>query len=517
MFKITPCCNTPAPAPCATLWGIGRHPETGRTMQTNELLEPTSGQATPSQQTPAGEKPSSLHSLAATIPLCVLGVGVYRAWIEIMFVGSFVDFPFARVAGHDLFDVVMIAVLLALAFAARRVVYLAHRRWVPLITGALLVASTALGFWSLFDAAAAQTVAVPACVCGGAGIALMILLWSELYGQLSPVRICLYYALSLVLGASLVWVYRGFVAGWLPVMTGLLPLLSLAMLFRCYAIPSVSEAPQPGWVGFSFPWKPVLVIATYSFAFGVQESLTYQFGGPHSAAGMVVCALLVAGAIAVFPRAVPFGALYSRWLPMVAAVALVLPVLGSSFLMPAILAFSSNLGYAATEIFIMVMIGSIVYNYGANALWLFGIERAVRALAMLLGRAVYGLHLVPDAVLAAMVVIAVLVATYLILTEGRVSSDWGVTARLQRAERTAGEEDALRRARLVERCREVGQAHRLSQREEEVLLLLAERKTISQIEHELYIANGTAKAHIRHVYAKLGIHSREELFELVGE
>ena len=165
----------------------------------------------------------------------------------------------------------------------------------------------------------------------------------------------------------------------------------------------------------------------------------------------------------------------------------------------------------------MVMIGSIVYNYGVNALWLFGIERGVRALAMLLGRAAYDTAAVPDAVLAALVVIAVLVATYLILTEGRVTSDWGVTARPRRADRTEAEERSLRRARLVERCHEVGEDRKLSQREEEVLVLLAERKTISQIEHELYIANGTAKAHIRHVYAKLGIHSREELFELVGE
>ena len=36
------------------------------------------------------------------------------------------------------------------------------------------------------------------------------------------------------------------------------------------------------------------------------------------------------------------------------------------------------------------------------------------------------------------------------------------------------------------------------------------------IEHELYIANGTAKAHVRHIYQKFGIHSREELFEVLG-
>lgn len=36
------------------------------------------------------------------------------------------------------------------------------------------------------------------------------------------------------------------------------------------------------------------------------------------------------------------------------------------------------------------------------------------------------------------------------------------------------------------------------------------------IERELYIANGTAKAHVRHVYQKFDIHSREELFDLLG-
>ena len=49
-----------------------------------------------------------------------------------------------------------------------------------------------------------------------------------------------------------------------------------------------------------------------------------------------------------------------------------------------------------------------------------------------------------------------------------------------------------------------------------MLLLLAERKTAGDVERELLIANGTAKAHIGHIYQKLGVHSREELFDLLG-
>ena len=43
---------------------------------------------------------------------------------------------------------------------------------------------------------------------------------------------------------------------------------------------------------------------------------------------------------------------------------------------------------------------------------------------------------------------------------------------------------------------------------------LLQQKTASEIATEMTIANGTAKSHIRHVYKKLGIHSREELFDL---
>ena len=37
-----------------------------------------------------------------------------------------------------------------------------------------------------------------------------------------------------------------------------------------------------------------------------------------------------------------------------------------------------------------------------------------------------------------------------------------------------------------------------------------------QIERELFIASGTLKAHIQHIYVKCGVHSRKELIALCG-
>lgn len=66
---------------------------------------------------------------------------------------------------------------------------------------------------------------------------------------------------------------------------------------------------------------------------------------------------------------------------------------------------------------------------------------------------------------------------------------------------------------LVDR---VAAQRNLGEREKEVLELLLAGASASEVARRLVIANGTAKSHIRHVYGKLGVHSREELFDLFG-
>ena len=62
-------------------------------------------------------------------------------------------------------------------------------------------------------------------------------------------------------------------------------------------------------------------------------------------------------------------------------------------------------------------------------------------------------------------------------------------------------------------CREYG----LSQRERDVFVLLAKGYTSTRIQKELYIAAGTVNYHSRNIYAKLGVHSKQELIRLFEE
>ena len=64
-------------------------------------------------------------------------------------------------------------------------------------------------------------------------------------------------------------------------------------------------------------------------------------------------------------------------------------------------------------------------------------------------------------------------------------------------------------------CDEVAAQYGLSRRESDVFRLLARGYSSPKIQTELYIAQGTVNFHTRNIYAKLGVHSKQELIDLV--
>jgi DNA-binding CsgD family transcriptional regulator len=66
-----------------------------------------------------------------------------------------------------------------------------------------------------------------------------------------------------------------------------------------------------------------------------------------------------------------------------------------------------------------------------------------------------------------------------------------------------------------QRCMSIAHRCSLTPRETEIFLLLARGRTSSWIRNELYISKGTAATHMQHIYQKLQIHSRQELFDMI--
>lgn len=66
-------------------------------------------------------------------------------------------------------------------------------------------------------------------------------------------------------------------------------------------------------------------------------------------------------------------------------------------------------------------------------------------------------------------------------------------------------------------CDRIAGEHGLTKREREVLHYLAQGYSLPYIRNELYIAQSTIDTHVRHIYQKLGIHSKEELITMVHQ
>ena len=66
-------------------------------------------------------------------------------------------------------------------------------------------------------------------------------------------------------------------------------------------------------------------------------------------------------------------------------------------------------------------------------------------------------------------------------------------------------------------CGEIAEEFDLSKREVDVLKLLAQGNSSQHIQEALFIAAGTVNYHTRNIYAKLGVHSKQQVIDLVRE
>lgn len=76
--------------------------------------------------------------------------------------------------------------------------------------------------------------------------------------------------------------------------------------------------------------------------------------------------------------------------------------------------------------------------------------------------------------------------------------------------------EPIHESELEKNCVEIAREYKLSQREYDVILLIGKGHTPKSAANVLYISPSTAQTHIKHIYQKLGIHSRTELIEFVN-
>ena len=74
---------------------------------------------------------------------------------------------------------------------------------------------------------------------------------------------------------------------------------------------------------------------------------------------------------------------------------------------------------------------------------------------------------------------------------------------------------ATPRPRFQDRCLEVAAAFELSPKETEVMILFAKGRSAARIQEELFISKGTVSTHLRHIYQKMDVHSKQEMLDVI--
>lgn len=235
------------------------------------------------------------------------------------------------------------------------------------------------------------------------------------------------------------------------------------------------------------------------------------------ATNLVTLVLLVAGSVGLVLRRDSSHAdllLYAAALLMLAG-ALLQPM------SPATVVASnacSSAGAAFSWMLLWMALASIGMRNPTGALWAFGTGYVMQALALALGTeigraATSALGATSSVANVVYTVTMVAFVGYLLVglrgfSFSKAFSDIVPVATLELPDTT----DAL----IASRCSNVARMFELTEREHEVLTLLARGHGGPDIQNALTISQNTAKTHVRHIYRKLNVHSQQELIDLVS-
>lgn len=451
----------------------------------------------------------------------MLGSAFSRAWVRVttslLPSGSLLG----GLSANNLFDVSGVLVALLLAFASARIGTLYGRsRWLLLFAGAMGLSTVLVG---LSDGWGLPWFALAGSVLGGAGFMALSLAWTEFYMSFNPARMIFYYCLSQAGSNLLIFAFEGYGAPQLYCVLAVLPFVAWYMLRRSAATIEAEGLAFAAPKGRPFPWKLTLFLTVYTFAYSIAESSSGVLSTYPALFLYMVPPLLFVVGVAFEPKHLSLRGVYLVVCPVMMC-ALLLPVALPGLPSGVSAAFIS-LGFNASGILGVLVSGSISYRLGISALWMLGITRAFTYAGRFAGDWCYqALRLSDGGIsipLSIVLAVCVVVASMMLLTEKDVNANWRMVPsgwRVGPARDADGAPEgggAVTSGPLVA-IAQARELYGLTAREEEILCLLAQKKTVPAIAADMFLAQGTVKAHVQHIYQKMGVHSRKELEAALG-
>jgi DNA-binding CsgD family transcriptional regulator len=517
-------------------------------------------------------------SLAALRAPKVLGLALHRAWIATFFFSGNVFVPASSPNEHasiayPLSLLALLAVMMAGVLIPQRMQQLMKLAPVRVLSPILMSAGSLL----LLAVSADPTPTAPL-LCGvltGIGSGLLLFYWAEEYGQLEPAAAQLQSALAFMVAIVIYAVFLFFSSNFFYVMGGVALALLSGLALRqahkttCHISPKTHLIPK-GELGSLRVGAAALIISfVNSAAMGARQELAQTSGvGASAAAGAagggaagagagagaaagsagagvtqgagaataaadagsqiltgspssiefsfaltqlgstLILLVLIAATIFVFRRS-DLGFIYRFVLVfMIASVLVMLWPLGFAGNAAAIM---TNVGYSCFELIFWIALSNISYRYHTPSLRVFGLGRAGWVVGVFLGgfyppfpfmEHLGGGAVTPLLTITLLIILLVITYTFILPERSIVAITTGHGSRL---------------GSFQSRCEKLAKEFLLTQRETEVLVHLVKGRDASHIQEALNISAGTVSTHRHRIYQKTGVHSRQELLDLMEQ
>lgn len=281
-----------------------------------------------------------------------------------------------------------------------------------------------------------------------------------------------------------------------------------------------SEYSRPVYRGaLSRLWRPTLGVSILGFMAGLmlqisgrEEIALEAFQQSSVFASLVLYVALLVIAL-VIPKDMDLGRIYQIAIPISAVSFLLLPLVWNSA--GGIVNSFANLGFMLALLVLTCLVIEVVRDMAVSSFLLLGMVYAAAYLAQLAGMLVGYVNaanvgrgtLTLTAIALVAVYLLSVVSLALFKDKGFRGFDVDGGSVQGVAADGGGYED---------RCDDIAEAYRFTEREREILRHLGQGNTIHAVSERLYISESTVKYHVKSMYQKLGIHSRQELIDVIS-
>lgn len=501
-----------------------------------------------------------------------VGYGLHQAWVLTAIFGATIVFGVAPASSNVPSDIMPISLLTNLltllvcgAVGPALIRFVVDRR-VAFAAAGICCAGTLL--IPVYDPASSLqlVIDVAAGVLSGFGSAVLLLFWGTAFARLDLTSIIMNTAVSVLVAAAAYALIIAIPAPVSGLLTALIPLAEAALVWQHTPLPYTQRREVPLFSNLSIRTSAYFALmgipmVFFGIALGdLRQTASFRLidvaPWQDQVPAILISALIAALILTIALNIMASDRIDDLIRPIMPLVAIgVLAVPGATTAPFNIASWTVITAYFIFEALMWIMLASFAQHYRVSPLVVFGVGRGSLAAGTFFGLRLsrYLYDTTMDASFFAGIMLVCLVFAVVMLPHvhdvRKAVSAFSLTpesaaallerinaglperepAQAERADaaKTDGAAAAASDAKDAgahrqggvyrKKCESVADTYLLSNRESEVLFYLGKGFNAAYLQEKLFISEGTAKTHIRHIYGKTGVHSQQELMRLIDD